>query len=64
MIIMDEATSSIDFETDSLIQRTIREDFADSLVFTIAHRLRTIVGRLSRFAGFDLELIEPNSRLR
>ncbi|KAG8970070.1 hypothetical protein FRC05_000718 [Tulasnella sp. 425] len=43
VIIMDEATSSIDFHTDALVQRTIREEFSNSLLITIAHRIRTII---------------------
>ncbi|KAJ7590252.1 multidrug resistance-associated ABC transporter [Mycena floridula] len=43
VIIMDEATSSIDFETDKKIQETIQEQFKDSLLLTVAHRLWTII---------------------
>ncbi|KAJ7282599.1 hypothetical protein C8J57DRAFT_1295798 [Mycena rebaudengoi] len=43
IVIMDEATSSVDFATDSKIQKTIREEFTDSLLITVAHRLRTII---------------------
>ncbi|KAG8943314.1 hypothetical protein FRC04_002938 [Tulasnella sp. 424] len=41
--ILDEASSAIDLETDDKIQRTIREEMAESLVITIAHRLKTVI---------------------
>ncbi|GAO49019.1 hypothetical protein SAICODRAFT_7613 [Saitoella complicata NRRL Y-17804] len=44
IIILDEATSSVDFETDHKIQQTIASEFGDATLLCIAHRLRTIVG--------------------
>ncbi|KAF8078960.1 ATP-binding cassette transporter [Lyophyllum atratum] len=43
IIIMDEATSQIDSNLDDQIQQTIREEFAEAIVITIAHRLKTIM---------------------
>ena len=40
---MDEATANIDMKTESIIQKAISEFLSQSTVFTIAHRIKTII---------------------
>jgi ABC-type multidrug transport system fused ATPase/permease subunit len=56
IMVLDEATSSVDMATDALIQRSIREEFADSTLIVIAHRLSTIV-------DFDKILVIDDGRV-
>ena len=43
ILILDEATASLDNETDTFLQQMIRKQFANCTTLTIAHRLNTIM---------------------
>ena len=62
ILVLDEATANVSPETDMLIQTTIRENFKDMTVLTIAHRLNTIIDSdrvLLLDAGRILEFDDP-----
>ncbi|KAI8390314.1 P-loop containing nucleoside triphosphate hydrolase protein [Blakeslea trispora] len=72
ILLMDEATASVDFDTDRAIQQSISEEFLDRTVICIAHRLNTVIqydriivldqGRVVEFAN-PLELIQDTQTL-
>ncbi|KAJ3410262.1 hypothetical protein HDV05_003988 [Chytridiales sp. JEL 0842] len=43
LIVLDECTANVDFETDSKIQIALRENLKNATILTIAHRLNTII---------------------
>ncbi|XP_063286386.1 multidrug resistance-associated protein 1-like [Pelobates fuscus] len=67
ILVLDEATAAVDLETDGLIQSTIRKEFEDCTVITIAHRLNTIMD-YTRVIVLDkgqiVEFDSPNNLLQ
>jgi len=55
VLIMDEATANMDYDTDFFVQKKIEERFAHATQFTIAHRLQTI-------ANYDKVLVLDRGR--
>ena len=67
VLILDEATAAVDLETDELIQATMRKEFVDSTVMTIAHRLNTIMDYdriMVMDKGYLVEFASPQELLR
>lgn len=56
ILVLDEATSAVDMETDSLMQRNIREEFHNATLLVIAHRLSTV-------ADFDKLLVMSDGKI-
>lgn len=66
VLVLDEATAALDLETDNLIQSTIRSEFVECTVLTIAHRLNTIMDNdrvMVLSAGSIVEYAPPSELL-
>ena len=69
ILLMDEATASVDQKTDEIIQRVIMEEMNQTTILTIAHRINTIIGYdkivvlkqgIKEEEGSPVELLEAN----
>ena len=56
LVILDEATSSVDTRSDELMQTVIRQEFSDCTIIAVAHRLNTIIDfdRIAVLGGGEL----------
>ncbi|XVF10474.1 hypothetical protein REPUB_Repub07fG0186200 [Reevesia pubescens] len=64
ILVLDEATASIDNATDSIIQKTIRTEFKDRTVITVAHRIPTVMDCNMVLGISDGKLVEYDEPMK
>ncbi|XP_062120260.1 ABC transporter C family member 10-like [Humulus lupulus] len=64
ILVLDEATASIDNATDMILQKTIRTEFADCTVITVAHRIPTVMDCNMVLAMSDGKIVEYDEPMR
>ncbi|KAJ8452735.1 hypothetical protein Cgig2_005071 [Carnegiea gigantea] len=64
VLVLDEATASIDNATDMILQKTIRTEFADCTVITVAHRIPTVMDCTKVLAISDGQLVEYDEPMK
>lgn len=64
ILVLDEATASIDNATDAILQKTIRTEFADCTVITVAHRIPTVMDCTRVLAISDGKLVEYDEPMK
>ncbi|KAF8380113.1 hypothetical protein HHK36_027584 [Tetracentron sinense] len=64
ILVLDEATASIDNATDLILQKTIRAEFADCTVITVAHRIPTVMDCTMVLAISDGKLVEYDEPMK
>ena len=71
ILLLDEATAALDSDTNAAVQHVLQEHFSDRTIFTIAHRLDTVInsdrilvmdsGVIAEFDRPDILLDDPDS---
>lgn len=74
VLVIDEATASVDFQSDQLMQKILAEHFEECTIIAVAHRLQTIRnydkiavfgnGRIVEYGEPDALLADEGSRFR
>ncbi|XP_026432147.1 ABC transporter C family member 10-like [Papaver somniferum] len=64
ILVLDEATASIDNATDSILQKTIRSEFARCTVITVAHRIPTVMDSTMVLAISDGKIMEYDEPMK